>query len=31
MYFIQQQNLPKASEAMQAFYRVVNDLYGVKK
>jgi CubicO group peptidase (beta-lactamase class C family) len=31
MYFIQQQNLPKANDAIQAFHSVVNDLYGAKR
>jgi len=31
MYFIQQQDLPRANEAIQAFHNVVNDLYGVRR
>jgi CubicO group peptidase (beta-lactamase class C family) len=31
MYFIQQQDLPKANEAIQAFHKVVNEVYGVKR
>ena len=31
MYFIQQQDLPKANEAIQAFHQIVYELYGVKK
>jgi len=31
MYFIQQQDLPKANEAIQAFHNVVYELYGVRR